>query len=535
MDKSDPETAWSALVTEFATGRPHEARGGGGGGLGTDLEGVADDVAEHLIREGLVLDTRKGRLFISCPWESGHSMDSGPSQTAWLVAGSRGYPMGRFDCRHAGCRDRTNAEFLEVTGIGAAVTLAAFDVVEPDPNPTIVAKWGQRFIWRDPATIPPRRWLYRPHLIRGFVSLTVSPGGVGKSTLTLCEALALASGRPLLGTPVERSRVWIWNGEDPAEEIERRIHAAMIHHGLSKDDIEGWLFFGSGRDADLVIAEQGRNGITVAEPVVGGVIQFIRDKKIDVVVIDPFVSSHRVIENDNGAIDRVVKAWGRIASATDGAVDVVHHTRKTGGADVTVEDGRGAVALLAAARHARTLRPMSDEEADRLGVERLDRWSYIRVDSGKANLTPPAAKANWFQLVGVQLPNGDNVQAAAHWIPPDPFDDITPADLLRVQQAIEKGCGEKGDGWRANIQTGAAWVGNAIAQALDLDATRLRDRGRIKELLKTWLANGSLVMTLRSINAKGKTAPFVEVGRWGQSCPPHLAKVGGGPVGEAIL
>ncbi|WGU42088.1 AAA family ATPase [Phenylobacterium sp. NIBR 498073] len=400
-----------------------------------------------------------------------------------------------------------------VTRLAAVV---AADLAPP-PESIDAARWAQPFVWRDPATLPPRRWLYKPHLIRGFVSLTVSPGGVGKSTLTLCEALALASGRSLLGVmPAERTRVWCWNGEDPTEEIERRIQAAMMHHQLRPADLEGWLFTGSGRDADLVVAEQDRFGVAVAAPVVDALIQFIGDNQIGAVVIDPFVSSHRVAENDNGAIDRVAKTWARIANATGCAVELVHHTRKTGGADVSVEDGRGASALLAAARHARTLRTMNEQEADSLGVERIDRPAYVRIDGGKANLSPPATAAVWFRLANVHLPNGDYVQAASHWTPPDPFEGVTTADLLRVQNAIKAGRGEAGEGWRANVQTGDAWVGHAIALALGLDVGRPREAARVRELLRTWLVSGALVKAERSINAKGKTAPFVEVGRWAE-------------------
>jgi hypothetical protein len=276
------------------------------------------------------------------------------------------------------------------------------------------------------------------------------------------------------------------------------------------------LFTGSGRDADLVVAEQDRSGVAIATPVVEALIQFIGANQIGAVVIDPFVSSHRVAENDNGAIDRVVKTWARVANATGCTVELVHHTRKTGGADVSVEDGRGASALLAAARHARTLRTMNDQEADSLGVQRDDRQAYVRIDGGKANLSPPASGAVWFRLANVHLPNGDYVQAASQWTPPDPFEGVTPADLLRVQNAIQAGRGEAGEGWRASVQAGDGWVGHAIARTLGLDVGRPREAARVRELLKTWLGSGALVKSERSINAKGKTAPFVEVGRWAE-------------------
>ena len=81
--------------------------------------------------------------------------------------------------------------------------------------------------WRDPKTIPRRVFLYGHCYARGFVSVTIADGGVGKSLLKIVECLACATGRPLLGiTPTERIRVLYWNGDDPYVEIERRIHAA---------------------------------------------------------------------------------------------------------------------------------------------------------------------------------------------------------------------------------------------------------------------------------------------------------------------
>lgn len=61
-----------------------------------------------------------------------------------------------------------------------------------------VGQFVRSFIWRDPATIPRRQWPYGRHHIRKFVSATFAPGGVGKSSLVMGEAQAMASGKPLL-------------------------------------------------------------------------------------------------------------------------------------------------------------------------------------------------------------------------------------------------------------------------------------------------------------------------------------------------
>jgi hypothetical protein len=48
-------------------------------------------------------------------------------------------------------------------------------------------------------------------------------------------------------------------------------------------------------------------------------------RALDAAIIDPFVSCHAVPENDNGAIDLVLKAgWGAVADRTGAAVELVH-------------------------------------------------------------------------------------------------------------------------------------------------------------------------------------------------------------------
>jgi RecA-family ATPase len=66
--------------------------------------------------------------------------------------------------------------------------------------------------------------------------------------------------------------------------------------------------------------------------------------KIDVLLIDPFVSCHEVSENDNSAMDMIVKEWGKVADRGNCSVHLIHHTRKSigGEAEVTTDSSRGA-------------------------------------------------------------------------------------------------------------------------------------------------------------------------------------------------
>ena len=200
------------------------------------------------------------------------------------------------------------------------------------------------YAWTEPAAIPRRDFIYGRHLIRKFVSATIAPGGVGKSSLIVTESLAMVSGKPLLGVqPACRLRVWLWNLEDPHEEIVRHIQATAQHFGLSPRDIEGHLFVDSGRDQRLVITLTNRSGTTILEPVVDALVAELVARGVDHLVVDPFVSSHEAPENDNGAMDRIVKAWGRVAQRANMQYpELVDHSRKSsaGETETTAQNWR---------------------------------------------------------------------------------------------------------------------------------------------------------------------------------------------------
>jgi hypothetical protein len=383
--------------------------------------------------------------------------------------------------------------------------------VDPCETPDIHG-WARPFVFSDPAALPRRQWVYEPHYIRGFTSLTVAPGGLGKSTLALTEAIAIATGRPLLGiSPSERTKVWYWNGEDPQEEIDRRVHAILQHHRIPKEDVEGWLFLGSGRDHELVIAIQDRHGTTVAEPEIEAIVRFARVNQIGVIIIDPFVSTHRVAENDNSALDRVVKSWARVADEAHCAIGIVHHTRKPNGQAITVDDARGASSLLAAARHARTLEAMTLADADRWGIEDNARPAHVRIDTGKANLRPSGKDRTWMKLVGVLLPNGDEVQALEMWQPPADLPPLTSAEKVAVLDALRRPRASSPEGWRKDIQS-QEWAGIALIEALGWDALGWppkQSRQRAAAELQRLVDSGDLEVVNLNCGPKRKSAPFL--------------------------
>ena len=330
---------------------------------------------------------------------------------------------------------------------------------------------------------------------------------MGKTSLAISEILTMVSGKPLLGiTPPGRARVWLWNGEDPRDELDRRIEAAMLQYRLNPEDVEGYLFTDVGREMPVIIATQTRQAI-IAKPVVDAVIATIRQNKIDVLVVDPFVKSHRVTENDNMAMDAVATEWAHIADVTNCSIELLHHTRKTGGAEVSVEDGRGAGAVVAASRSARTVNRMSRDEAEKAGIDANTAWRYLKVDSGKASMSSHPERADWYRLVSVPLGNGDDVGVVVGWSWPDAFAGVTVHDLRAAQKAVSEG-----GPWRADIRA-TAWVGKPIAKALKLNIKDKADRQKIKTVLATWIKSGMFV-EVEGLDDDRHVVTFVEVGTW---------------------
>lgn len=361
------------------------------------------------------------------------------------------------------------------------------------------------FTWRDEHEIPARQWLYGRHLLRKFVSVDVAAGGVGKSSVKIGEALAMASGRPLYGRDVHEGplTVWLYNLEDPAEETERRLHATAKWFKIHPLELEDRLYVDSGRDQRCVIAHESPHGATIAAPVVEQIIAEIQRRGIDVLIIDPFVSSHEVSENDNRAIDQVAKEWGRIADRCSCAINLVHHVRKGNGAETNTDSARGAKALTDAARSVIVYNRMTEDEAGLAGVPQDQRAFYFRTQNDKANLSPPE-KAEWFRMNNVELANGDQVGVACPWIWPELFDGISTAKAQAVQRAVAEGQ------YRRDPRSGE-WVGHIIAQIIGMDVDK--DRPRLNAVIKEWLKN-EVLKIVEHEDEQRRPRQYVEVGRW---------------------
>jgi hypothetical protein len=373
----------------------------------------------------------------------------------------------------------------------------------------------QSYRWADRTSIPRREWLYGRHLVRGFVSTRAAVGGGCKTSLSFVEILAMLSGKPLLGTrPAKPLNIFYWNGEDPKEELQRRIEAARYHHGLTGEDILGRLYMHSGRDMEIktAISVRGGRGIEIAHPVHAALAREFTEKAVDVAIIDPFISSHAVNENDNAQIDAVVKLWGKLTQACSCATDLLHHLRKTSGTEPTIEDTRGAKALVDGVRDAQLLRRMTKDEAAKMGIKPDEAWRYFRIADGKSNMAPPASTSEWYRLESVDLGNGDseheadNVGVVVKWQPRSLFDDIPMGAIDEGMRRVQAGA------WKRNSQA-KDWVGHALSEVLDLDPADEFGKQQLQVMIDQWLKSGALKV-VKMKDEQRKMKDFVTLGNW---------------------
>ncbi len=374
-------------------------------------------------------------------------------------------------------------------GDGAMLAAGLAEQLEGIDGHTAISAAPYRY--QDPATIPTRQWAFGRWFLLGTAAAVLAPGGIGKTTFLAAVATSIATGREYLGKRVwgGRKRVWVWNLEDDMDELHRAFAAVQLHYGIPASELTGQLFLNSGMEgSSLCTAIGGPQGFRLLTPVYNRITREIRSKGIEILIIDPFVSSHEVEENDNPRIDKVVKAWARVAKDTGCCVILVHHASKAGAANVTIQSSRGAAALGDAVRSALTLNRMDESEAARLGISPDERRRYFRVADDKHNRAPAEA-ADWFALESVDLGNGnsempaDSVGVAVPWKLPNPFDNVTTDDLRRIQaRASERR-------WRESHQAGD-WFGKLVAEELSIDLAQASGRATVKAIIKEWLTTG---------------------------------------------
>lgn len=363
--------------------------------------------------------------------------------------------------------------------------------------------------------IPPRPWIIPGVMLAGYTHMLAAPGGSGKSLFTLQLAIALGTGTAWGDLePRKACRTLIINVEDDLDEQRRRLAAARQIMEPDMWELSGMIHLAQDSENIIVARSEPTRKTVIATPIVDTLCKFIVEKKIDVLIVDPFAETFEGDENSNSEVKWAMKVWrDQIAKPTGCAVYLVHHTTKNaangaGEADIV----RGAGAIVNSTRITSTLMPMTADEAEAAGINPADRFLYVRFDNAKANQSLKTGRARWFEKVTVTISNGsektpaDEVGALRPWRLPGPFDGVTLTHLKRVQQAIGNGK------WRLDVQA-KAWAGIAVADVLALDHGEQKDRKRITLLIKEWIKN-DVLRVVEDHDEKSNLRKFVEVGEW---------------------
>lgn len=352
---------------------------------------------------------------------------------------------------------------------------------------------------RNVAMIPRTDFIYGPHYIRREVSITVAAAGTGKSFLTLTEAVAMASGRNLLGQDIAKpASIWYWT-EDHLNDAELRLRAVMALYGVTVADIGDRIRLSSFRDTKLKLATPEKGQVKIDRARVEEIAKDARDVGIDVIVFDTLKKTHSLNENSNPEMDTLFDEFIYIAEYGQCAVEIVHHMGKSGDRNIDMNSLRGASSILGSVRAGRFLCRMTANEGEKAGVD--NHKAYFSVECGKSNKSADNANKQWFHLSGRDMANGENVGTLSQWQWPDSFDNISNDDATAILDTLSA------KPMRASDQC-VDWAGHTVADHLDLDLTVKFNRSKVKTILSTWLSNG-MIEKRQGKDANRKPVPFL--------------------------
>lgn len=259
----------------------------------------------------------------------------------------------------------------------------------------------------DLSHIPPRVWTLGTRFSPGVVTLGIAEPATGKTTIAMLSAVAIATGKALTEEKVYLSGpVWYIGNEEPIDELRRKLAAIKLAHRLSDDELAGRVHLSTFEELKLTVASKDGEGRVRITAAVEEMVECIKAHGIVHVVIDPLVSVHEgVEENDNASLEKVMTALRQIAVRAECSIDLLHHSNKAGANQAgNPLSARGASSIVGAVRAAYTLTRPSEDEVTAAGAIG---GALVKMSAAKANYSPRDTAGTFFRIRGIRLGNGD--------------------------------------------------------------------------------------------------------------------------------
>lgn len=279
---------------------------------------------------------------------------------------------------------------------------------EPPAGAKPTTRWAEALragVPLDFDEITPDDWIAWRLLARGRATLAAGPGGVGKSNFVLTVAGLGAVGRSLGTFSVKAPfRTVVYNAEDTTNDMSKRLQAVSMVHGIDYAELRRNLTLVSGVLTPLRVMKQDK---TVEMQAMTELALAIRAWRADVVVLDPLASLHGLEENDNVAMGELMRVLNTLASSTNTAVLLLHHTPKGSDHKAGSDAVRGAGGIVNSTRQAFTLFPADEHDRDHLGLGERYAQDFVRIDDAKSSYTKRDSKPQVFERVSVPLRTGE--------------------------------------------------------------------------------------------------------------------------------
>ena len=249
--------------------------------------------------------------------------------------------------------------------------IPATDGSAPSPTPERPS-WKERLALRP---VTDDEWATskatRPCIVDNWVYEDVghlaAPGGVGKTTLLLFQAIHVVLGRDLFGYSIKRSGPVVYlTGEDERQTLLARLRHMCAELGLTAEETKQvrenvHILDVAGEGFKLTKVA---NDTIVPSDELADLIEAVSAAKPALLIIDPTVSFGVGESRVNDAEQGLIEAGRRIVRKVGCGVQFVHHTGKQNARDKTLDQysGRGGSALADGSRMTHVMQSLTAEE-----------------------------------------------------------------------------------------------------------------------------------------------------------------------------